>query len=70
VTVEIMEGVSCWLILGKNVRAQFIHEFCRTTSATTKAVRASRAKPQNRKRVSSFKAAELKVEPEKPDSAG
>jgi hypothetical protein len=65
-TVEIMEGCLAWLIRGVNALSSFTNS-ARTTSATTKAVRASRAKPKTE--ASSFKAAELKVEPEKPDSA-
>jgi hypothetical protein len=51
------------------VRAQFIHEFCQDHISDY--LKQFEPPEQNRKqkRVSSFKAAELKVEPEKPDSA-
>jgi hypothetical protein len=70
-TVEIMEGgVLLVDSLGKNVRAQFIHEFCQDhISDYLKQFEPPEQKQKTEKRVSSFKAAELKVEPEKPDSA-
>lgn len=70
-TVEIMEG-GVLLIdsLGKNVRAQFINEFCQDhISDYLKQFEPPEQKPKTEKRVSSFKAAEVKMEPEKPDSA-
>jgi hypothetical protein len=70
-TNEIMEG-GVLLIdsLGENVRAQFIHEFCQDhISDYLKEFEPAEKKTKPERRVSSFKAAELKLEPEQPDSA-
>jgi len=69
-TANVMEGGILFIdALGYDVRAQFIHEFCQDhISDYLKQFAPAEVKPKQEKRVSSFKAAEIKLEPAKPAS--
>lgn len=69
-TADVMEGGILFIdSLGKIVRTQCIHEFCQDhISDYLKEFEPPEQRPKPERRVSSFKAAEVKIEPEKPDS--